>query len=229
MTKNYPQVKMTKFKKVYFRINTPSYYKNKHGVGFENQESGDQFKEQITKLFLNDGWKIEDKKYSTSNSCNTVIKDKQSLYLHPQSLSGVILEKNILYIENLLSNSDLFKFERVDIYEDIYDLSDNDYLELLKSNQSEIEKEILEAYKTKRKNLYITDTWNPLQNILKNYKVERLKKYMGISSSDIDYKFMNELFESLAIQNKIVSAECKNGLGYRTINKAEQKELKIVI
>ena len=105
---------MKKFKRAYFRINTPSYYKNKYGVGFENQESRDCFENYVTELFLNDGWELKDK--GTSSGCAEVTKDKQELYLHPQSFSGVILEENIKHIEELLSNNDLFEFKRTDSF-----------------------------------------------------------------------------------------------------------------
>lgn len=219
---------MIKYKRVYFRINTPSYYKRKYGIGFENQEAKDYFNSHATELFLSDGWEVKEKR--TSGGCSEVIKDKQELYLHPQSFSGVVSEENIKYIEQLLSDSSLFKFEKTDIFKEVFDLSDDEYISLLKSKQVEIEREILENYKTKRRNLYITDIWTPLQKVLDNYRIERLDHYVGVySSSDIDYQFILEIFEDLVKAKKIVTANCKSSPGYRTINKTEQKELKIVI
>ena len=142
---------MTKYKRTYFRINTPSYYNNKYGVGFGCQQEREDFDNHIVEMFLNDGWELKEKR--SSNSCPEVIKDKQTLYLHPQHFSGAILEENISHIEKLLSSSTLFKFKKTDIYEDVFDLSDDEYIELLKSKQDEIEKDILEAFKTKRRNL----------------------------------------------------------------------------
>jgi hypothetical protein len=127
---------MTKFKHVYYRINTPSYYKNKYGIGFENQEESEKFKKIVTELFLSDGWEIVQKKYASNGGCNEVTKDKQKLYLHPQSFSGVVLEENIEYIKNLLINNSMFKFEHTDVYEDVFDLSDNEYINILKSKQA---------------------------------------------------------------------------------------------
>lgn len=219
---------MKNYKKVYFRINTPSYYKNKYGVGFENQQEGELFFNSVKALFLGDGWEIKKEKYS--GNCPTVTKDNQELYIHPQNFSGVVLVESIKQIEQLINNQELFKFESTDIYEDILDITDEQYINMLKGQQEEIEKDILEAYKTKRSNLYIVSAWSPLQAVLDKYKVKRITHYSGVlTSNDIDYKYIQDVFNSLVEQNKIVTANCKNGKGYRTINKTEQKKLKICL
>ena len=207
---------MTNYKNVYFRIHTPMYYNPKYGVGFTTPGDADLFHKSITELFLNDGWKIKKERINIS-CCNTITKDKQELYLHPQSVSGVVSEENIPHIEQLLSNSSIFKFEKTDIYEDVFDITDEEYINTLKSKQNEIEQDILAVYKTKRKNLYITDTWTPLNKVLDKYRIKRLSNYLGvISSSNIDVQYITELFENLVKQNKIVTAKTKYGLGYRT-------------
>ena len=114
---------MKTYKNVYFRINTPSYY-NPNGVGFKNPEDSNKFHTETLNIFLNDNWTVKESKYKSCGGCVRVTKDKQELYLHPQSFSGVVLEDNIIYIEQLLSNNDLFKFERTDIYDDVFDITD---------------------------------------------------------------------------------------------------------
>jgi len=212
------------YRNVYFRINAPSYYKSNYGVGFENQQERDNFYNHVTELFLNDGWILKEQR--TSNSCPTVTKDKQELYLHPQSFSGVTLEENIKYIEGLLADNNLFEYRSTDIYEQVFDLTDEEYINTLKTKQDEIKNDILEQFGTKRKNLYYTNPYSILDRVLKRYRVPRLTHYVGVyTSSDIDYKFFCELFEELIKQNKIVTSKCKNGTGYRAINEAEQKKL----
>jgi hypothetical protein len=214
---------MNNYKHVYFRINTPSYYKAKYGVGFEDQNASEVFDKAATNIFLNTGWQIKKEKYN--GGCTGVIKDKQELYLHPQSFSGVVKGENIPEIEALLSNSEMFKFERTDIYEDLFDMTDEEYINMLKEKTKEIRNDILKTFKTKKSNLYITDTWTPLQNVLKNYRVKRISKIYGMSSSDIDYLFMVELFENLINEGKIKTAQCQSGTGYRTV---DYKDTKII-
>jgi hypothetical protein len=213
---------MSNYKKVYFRIRTSSYYnRSTYGVGFENQESANIFDKAATEIFLNEGWKIKEKKYTCG--CTTVIKDKQELYLHPQSFSGVVKEENIKGIEELLNNSTLFKFERIDIYEDIFDITDEEYINILESKRNDIENDILEAYKTKRSNLYITGS-SPVSKILDKYRVKRLSSHVGVYSNDnIDWKFIEGIFDDLVKNHQIITANTKYGLGYRT---AKEKELK---
>lgn len=208
------------YKQVYFRINAPMYYKNKYGVGFESQEDRELFFNTVKEMFLSDGWEIKKKKYESDSSCPTIIKNKQELYLHPQSFSGVIKEENISYIENFLSNNDVFKFERTDIYDDLFDITDDEYINILKSKKEHIEQDILEACKTKRSNLYIADSWAIISKITDKYKIKRLFHHIGIvTSDDIDIKYVTELFEKLVENNKILTAQTKSGLGYRTDKK----------
>ena len=212
------------YKKIYFRINTPSYYRASYGVGFETKEDGQLFQNIVTQLFLNDGWEVKKDRYM-SGGCNTITKDKQELYLHPQSISGVIAENNIIHVENLLSNSELFKFEKTDIYDDVFDITDEKYLSILKSKKEFIEQDILTIFKTKRSNLYITDSFTPLLRVLDKYKIKRLSSYIGIiSSNNIDVQFMCKLFENLVEQGDIITAKTKSGTGYRTKTEKGKKK-----
>jgi hypothetical protein len=206
---------MSVFRNVYFRINTPSYYNSKYGVGWNTPEDGSTFKKTITDLLLNNGWEI---KKEIIGGCNTMTKDKQELYLHPQSISGVVIEENILAIETLLNSTDLFKHYHTDIYEEVFDVTDEEYMSILKSKQPEIENDILLMFKTKRKNLFITSSWTPLQNVISKYRIKRLLDYSGVrSSNDMDFQYVAELFENLVNENKIVTANTKHGTGYRSV------------
>jgi len=215
---------MKKYKRVYFRIHTQMYYNNhSYGVGFQNQQDRELFDITVTNIFLNDGWEIKKEKYKSSGSCTTVIKDKQELYLHPQSFSGVVLEENISYIENLISNSCIFKFEKTDIYEDVFDITDEEYLKILESKKEEIRNDLLEIYKTKRSNLYIT-SYSPIDKIVSKYRISRLTHYVGVySSSDIEWEFIINIFEDLKKDDMLISAKTRNGIGYRTTTAKELK------
>lgn len=205
---------MSNYKNVYFRIETPVYYKSGYGVGYESQEDKELFRETIKNIFISDNWEIKTEKYN--HGCDSVIKDKQELYLHPQEITGVVLEENISYIENLLSNNEVFSFRKTDIYDSIFDITDEEYLIILTEKKSEIENDLLEIYKTKRSNLYITDS-SPISRVMNKYRIKRLSHYKGGTSYDaIDWKYVDNLFEKLVSENKILSAKTKHGEGYRT-------------
>lgn len=216
--KEYPN----EYANIYFRIDA-LYYQHSKNYSY-TQEEEDVFYNEVYGIFKDLGWDVTEQK-----GCDYIYKGKQKLYLHPQDFSGEVLKDEILLIHEALQNGKTFNSRWTDVYEDLFDITKEEYLKMLESKQTEIEKDILEIYKTKRKNLYITDTWTPLQNVLNKYKVRRLGNRLGLSSGDIDYKFMINVLDKLIAQNKIVTAETKNGIGYRTINKTEQKELKIAI
>lgn len=213
---------MSNYKKVYFRINTVTCHDPKHGVDFEDQQKFELFHTTIKNIFLNDGWEVKKRKYASD--CTTVIKDKQELYLHPQEITGVVAEDNISYIENLLSNNEVFSFRKTDIYEDVFDITDEQYLIILQSKKKEIESDILEVYKTKRSNLYIISD-SSLRKVIDKYRIKRLSHYVGVySSNNIEWKFIEDIFDSLVDKQKIITAKTKNGTGYRTIKEKEKKK-----
>ncbi len=212
------------YKRVFFRIETPSYYNAKYGVGFADEKDSETFNTEALNVFLKDGWQLKEEKYKSSGSGHSVIKDKQELYLHPQSFSGVVKVENIAYLEELIQNgSSMFKLRNTDIYEKVYDISDDEYLKMLESKKAEIELDILEAYKTKRSNLYVIGT-SPIEKVVNKHRIKRLSHYVGVyTSSDIEWKYVLEVFESLVNEKRLVTAQTRNGTGYRTDKKLLEK------
>ena len=214
---------MKNYKKVYFRTDSPLYRTNA-GIGFENQDSRNSFYSEVMKTFLNNGWQVKDEKYKISSSYPTVIKEKQELYLHPDHFSGVVIEENITEIEQLVKNIDGLKYRWTDIYEDVFDITDEEYMNMLKSKRKYIEQDILEAFKTKRRNLYVTSSRDCINRVLNKYRIKRLTCHIGvISSNNLDVQYFSEIFEELVNKGEIVTANTKNGTGYRTRTDKEKK------
>ncbi len=208
------------YKRVYFRINTPSYRTN--GIGFQDQD-GKRFDDEAVQVFLNDGWDIK-KKRTDNGCCSTVTKDKQELYLHPDHFSGVVVEDIIPHIEQIIKGGSLFEPRWTDVYDEVFDITDEEYMELLQSKRTEIEQDLLEKFQTKRSNLYITSSWSIVDNVLSKYRIKRLTHYVGVySSSNADCQFIAKIFDDLVNAGKIVTAQTKNGTGYRTNKKLLQK------
>lgn len=204
------------YKRVYFRINTPS-YRTANGIGFQDQD-GKKFDDEAVNIFVNDGWDIKKRRYN--GRCSTVTKDKQELYLHPDNFSGVVIEENISHIEQVIKDGNLFTLRWTDIYDDVFDMTDEEYLKLLQSKKAEIKLDLLEKFQTKRSNLYITSVWNGIDSVYNKHHLKRLSSYVGVySSSDIDWQFIEGVFNELVSEEKIVTAETKKGTGYRTNKK----------
>lgn len=208
------------YKNVYFRIKTEAYDFNCSWT----KEQAEEFDNEARNIFVLDGWDIKE---SRSNSgCTTVIKDKQHLYLHPQSFSGEILEDNVQYIEQLLQSAKTFKHYHTDIYETRHDLTNDEYRKILNEHKKEITKDILEAFRTKRSNLYYSSSYSLLTKVIGEYSVMML----GFGYQDgFPVSYASEIFEDLIKQGYIVVSNIRSGEGYRTINKTEQKELGLKI
>jgi succinate dehydrogenase flavin-adding protein (antitoxin of CptAB toxin-antitoxin module) len=200
-----------KYKNVYFRIDSNYIW----GEGMTPKQYI-VFKEETRKLFNELGYKQKDKKYISPGTCDTFEKDKQHLYLHPQSFSGALLESEITIIENYLKNNEFksFKFDRVDVYEELFDLSDDEILELLKSKQKEIESKILYGYTTIG-NKYLD--CRILENISDSYKIKTIDNNIGHSYDDINVRFVTSIFKELIENKKIKVKKFKTHIGYKTI------------
>lgn len=72
------------YRKVYFRIRT-----NCYNSGWSSDADRAVFKEESRRLFQDLGWAVT---LGSNGSCDTVAKDRQDLYLHPSSFSGVLEE-----------------------------------------------------------------------------------------------------------------------------------------
>lgn len=193
------------YRNVYFRLN--SGYMTEH----ENTKA---FFEDITKQFVSAGWEVEKEKYSCS--CPTVRKDKNRLYLHPQSASGEVTEEIIPEVENILGKGTAFKYYKTDIYEVLYDMTDDEYRSVLDSKKETIKSDLLEAFTTKRKNLFVADTSAVVMKVKERYHIPRLGSHLGRSSSDIEWGYVGDVLQELIDAGAFETAETKYGMGFRT-------------
>ena len=82
------------YRKIYFRIHTECY-----SSGWSSDTDRAAFKEESRRLFQELGWTV---KLGCNGGCDTVSKDRQDLYLHPSSFSGVMDEANT-YVTDCIS------------------------------------------------------------------------------------------------------------------------------
>ena len=81
------------YRKVYFRIQAYAYdYGYGCNSGWSNEADGPAFEQECRSLFQDLGWTLQ---LGSNGVCDTVEKDRQDLYLHPTSFSGVMEEANI--------------------------------------------------------------------------------------------------------------------------------------
>ena len=152
------------YRKIYFRIHTECY-----SSGWSSDTDRAAFKEESRRLFQELGWTV---KLGCNGGCDTVSKDRQDLYLHPSSFSGVMDEANTEALQEKLTQARTFYCYHIDRYEEYRDLSDEGYRAELETKRDEIIAYILKRCRTKRSNLYIVDP--VAAHVAEHFKVHRL-------------------------------------------------------
>jgi hypothetical protein len=197
------------YRNVHFRLDSGYEW----GKGMD-QEQSEKFHKEINTLFKEAGWEIKNPKFSSS--CPEAVKEKNRLYLHPMDASGEVQEDLIPEVENILSKGTTFKFKNTDIYETLLDMSDDEYQQYLESKRSYIEADILALFKTKRKNLFVTNTSAVIQKVKEKYRIQRIQEHIGRSSDNLEWRYVDKVFRDMVNRDKFETAETKYGIGYRT-------------
>jgi hypothetical protein len=187
------------------------------------------FDEEVKSIFTVQGWIISES--DINGAAASATKGRCNLYLHPQNFSGVCENSEREKLFEAFKNATTFRCSRVDVYQEIHDMSDAQLTALLESKKETIEAELLEDFTTKRRNLYITDVglFGVNGSVAKRHSVKRLaiegkKSYGGEDecSVGICLTFVSDIFQRLVDSGKIVTAQTKHGLGYRTVKKGER-------
>lgn len=198
------------YRKVYFRIRTEGYVS-----GWFSDADRSSFKEESRRLFQELGWTI---KLGHNGSCDVVTKDRQDLYLHPTSFSGVIKEDSIQPLQEQMLAAQTFHYEGVDRYEEYQDLSDGEYQAALEAKRDEITSYILERCRTKRKNLYIVAP--VATDVAAKFEIRRLCDKNR--DNKIGNRFVADLMDELLQKGWLVSAQTSHGEGIRTATDKER-------
>ena len=198
------------YRKIYFRIHTKGY-----SSGWSSDADRAAFKEESRRLFQELGWTI---KLGHNGGCDVVTKDRQDLYLHPTSFSGVIKEDSIQPLQKQMLAAQAFHYEGVDRYEEYQDLSDGEYKAALEAQRDEITAYILEQCKTKRRNLYIVAP--VAEHVAAKFEIRRLCD--KDRHNKIGNKFVADLMAELLQKGWLVSAQTSHGEGIRAATDKER-------
>lgn len=210
---------------IYFRIECPTYCHTPYGIGFRTDSEKQAFDKDISDTFKNMGWEIE---YATAR------KGKAHLYLHPQQISGECKKKDVKAIAEALAQHDTFHIRYVDIYETVYDMTDEEYRNYLDTKKEEIKKMLLNSCKTKRTNAFF-DLYGRAFVTAEKIRLRRVNdddgKY-GYSSNGCygtTDNYIVGVIAELVQAGYLIKAEQHGKFYVRTINKTEQKKLKLHI
>lgn len=201
------------YQKTYFYINSAYRY----GTGFPSDDAKTTFRQETADLFKRLGWRI--KPGNDHGVCDSALKEKQELYLHPMEFSGIILAEEIPEIENALRDARSFHLRETRCFDRYEDMSDEAYAAHLDEHRKEMIQAILSAYTTKRRNLFVPGDIS--EQIGKRFRVLRLAS--EDESGDMAYDRVKQLVEEMIADGRLIAAQTRHGKGVRTALPADHK------
>ena len=221
LTNNWDQNKDYKneYVNVHFRIEIQCLFDN------FNKEEQNLFYNEVKSVLKRLGWKMKDN--SEQWHCGYIVKGKQALYIHPQDFNGEILKNDVKYIAEALEKHNSFYLRWVDLYETVYDISDNKYKEYLKSKNNVIQKMLFEFCKTTRTNKFY-NVFDICRKVSNNIRLVRLGLNDGRNfGSGQTIEYVQNIIKKMAAIGYLVLTKDNNYV--RSINKTEQKHLKLIV
>jgi len=207
---------------IYYRIDCPDY---------EAGHDIDAFYSEVVKLLEAEGWHVEGDWQGAH--CPTMRKGAQSLYCHPQSLSGEVSPVECDRIGQVLMTGKTFLLRGIDDYGRIFlTASEEQERDLYRQNYQDGLSDVLrEVLTTKRSNLY-RDKGDALGNAYRRTAIENIRTDMEDKGSNYYYwrkavtEFVDSEYDRLLQAGYIKEATGQNGRTLcRWINKKEEKEL----
>lgn len=206
---------------VYFRIDAAGYGYPAFSFTEKDKKA---FYVEVKNALLPLGWNLENEE---TWKCDYIVKDKQKLYLHPQNFSGEVLKNDVKQIAEALQKHDTFYLRWVDLYDTVYDISDSEYEEYLNSKETEIRKVLFYNFTTTRANkfYYVFDVCRSLAD---KYRLRRIGLNDGRNSgSGQTIVFIGKIIDKMIQEGLLIGAGNKEGELFRSLNKTEQKKLKV--
>lgn len=208
---------------VHFRIKPQNYsYPSFSFSETERKEFYNEVKNALQPL----GWQM--KKGENEWGCGYIIKDKQCLYLHPQDFSGEVLKNEIKIIAEALKNHNSFYLRWVDLYETIYNMSDDKYNQYLETRKDEIKKDLFENFTTTRTNKYYY-VYDVSVKLFSKYGLNRIGindrlNYGNSQTVQFIKKIIEDMIEEGLLMG-IIDDKTQTYL-FRSLNKTEKKKIK---
>ena len=210
--------------KVHFRMETEGY---NHPSFCFSEEDRKTFDLELVEVFTSLGWKCEKEAYS--GSCATWHKGKQNLYLHPQDFSGEVLKNEVKQIAEVLEKQNTFYLRWVDLYETVYDMTDQEYEKILSARNEDIKESVLKSSKTTRSSKYYY-AFDVARGLANKFRISRIDDNDGKNyGTGQTINHILECIQSLIKEGYLVSAMKNDTLLIRTINKTEQKQRKLFV
>lgn len=226
---------------VYYRINVAAYTKNLYiytaEANEESKNATEAFYKECIAMLEGEGWHLW-RAYG-NGAAPEMRKDNQSLYCHPQSISGNVKSEDVEKIADKIKHLQSCTWEGIDVYGNtIVTTSVEDTLQLYHENYDATIQDILrEMFSTKRKNLYFS-LEGRIENVANRIAIKvsnRLFNSIDYTESERPYgRLMGESVCAAYIRESItkcinsgymVTTKQDNIVYARWINKTEEREL----
>lgn len=213
---------------VHFRTHCPS-YRQGMGIGFKSDIENKAFSNDMAEVLISLGWSVN----KIDNDCygTDATKGKSHLYVHPDDLSGSVLKNEVRTIAEALRENKTFSLRWVDLYETVYDITDDEYKAYIEGKRKEIYGLVLNSAKTTRTNLY-KYTNDVLYYVARKIRLKRI----GITDScgrmfdKVEQETILGMITELIDRGYLVRHDTSDGyMCIRTINKTEQRQRKLPI
>lgn len=207
--------------KAYFRIDTPTYDVYTYG-GFVDEISAANWRKEVSDLIDSFGI-LEDCGYTVEHS-----KDKRAyLYAHPHDISGVIRKNDVGKIAEAISKMKNSSIRWVDLYDTVFDISNEEYADYLSTKKEEVRKQLFLEAATTRTNKYY-NAFHIAVNIAKRVKLNRLGLKDGDSySGGQTVDFVMGAITQMIDEGYLKFIENDSGKYIRSLNKTELRKSKL--
>ena len=213
------------YARVHFRIRTPAYDTSS---SFLTDGDRGRFYTEAGNVLRTLGWTPN--AAGRDSICTTFRCGKAHLYLHPQDISGELLKREVRTVAEALEKNNTFFLSWVDVYETVYDITDEAYIRYLDGQVETIKTEILAAARTTRRNLFHFED-DVVRRVASRVRMKRVGEddgRCGGAGKTADY--IIGVISQLIDDGCLVTATARNKSRLiRTINKTEQRQKKIKI
>lgn len=204
---------------VHFRINN-KYYDCMHGSWYD-QDDRTAFNQEVRNVLASLEWNIGD------GIMDVPEKGNAALWIHPQDISGNVKKSEVKEIAEAFEHNNTFSLRWVDLYEDIYEITDAEYAEYLEAKEDVVIDYLLHNLGTSRRNKYyrISNVYRKLVDMVKLHRVE--DKPWELYEDKIAFNFVDGIIDDLVEIGYLITADDKHLI--RSINKTEQRQKKLYI
>lgn len=186
--------------------------------GWPDKEIEFGYYRELRGLLESVGWNIIEPQ--TENPYPIAQKGEEWLELRPSYLHGAIGQETPKQIGKLFSMAKAFRYQRIEVLSQVVDLSGQQYLMKLKTQQEPMAKDILRLCNTKSEEDFVAA--EAIYKAIKNkYHIQRTGEF----GEDVILKgVFKNLLSIMAIKGELQEGKARNGeSGYRSILLSTEK------